>query len=89
VFVFSNVSEAGDSITDFSVTDDKLQLDGVFQSAPLVTDFSSATSGGYLILTGTQVQIDIDGTSGGGAAPITLATLNVSATGLTSTNFVF
>jgi Ca2+-binding RTX toxin-like protein len=87
VFVFSNVSEAGDNITDFSVIDDKLRLTGVFPSPSPFTDFQNAKDLGYLILTGNQVQVDIDG-SGPGTA-ITLATLNVSATLLTSTNFVF
>ncbi|MBD2251345.1 CARDB domain-containing protein [Nostoc parmelioides] len=94
-FVYTSIRDAGDTITDFVVGTDKIDLSRLFQSLSLESlDYESATSQGYLSFgiqqTNTTVLIDLDGTTGR-ARPTPLLTVNsVSQSTLAqSDNFVF
>jgi trimeric autotransporter adhesin len=91
VFMFSSMTEASDTITDFTVSDDVMNLTSLFQTIGVVTDFSNAIANGYLQLgsSGANTLVRID-TDGGANSFTTLATLTgVTAGNLTSTNFLF
>jgi uncharacterized protein len=79
-FVYTNIRDAGDTITDFEAGIDKIVLTELFQSLSLGSlDYTSATTGGYLSFgsqgSDTNVLIDPDG-SAGRARPTPLATVS-------------
>ncbi|MBW4615680.1 MAG: hypothetical protein KME21_20865 [Desmonostoc vinosum HA7617-LM4] len=94
-FVYRNIRDAGDIITDFKAGIDKIVLKPLFQSLSLGNlNFVMATSGGYLRFektgTDTMILIDPDGSSGHGRGMkmITVKNLSVSAVNQAK-NFVF
>jgi len=90
-FAFSSLSEATDTLTDFSA-EDLIDLRGIMSASQFggTTPFARYQQYVQLAQNGanTEIKIDADG-SGIGKEFTTLATLqNVTATSLTSTNFV-
>ena len=87
IFVYGNLREAGDTITDFTPGIDRIDLRALFAS--IGYSGSNPVADGYLKLVstaaGTSVQIDADGTAGAGLArplvllkDVPLNTLSVS-----------
>jgi hypothetical protein len=94
-FVYTSISDLGDTISDFQAGRDKIVLQELFKSLNLGNlDFTSAISGGYLGFetqgSNTIVLIDPDGSAGLGRSVRLLTVSNVSATALNNAaNFVF
>ncbi|WP_341525828.1 choice-of-anchor Q domain-containing protein [Nostoc sp. UHCC 0302] len=94
-FVYTSISDLGDTISDFEAGRDKIVLQQLFKSLNLGNlNYASAISGGYLGFetqgSGTVVLIDPDGSAGLGRSVKLLTVLNVSATALNNAaNFVF
>ncbi|WP_341530898.1 choice-of-anchor Q domain-containing protein [Nostoc sp. UHCC 0302] len=93
-FVYTNIRELADTITDFAVGTDKIVLQGLFQRLNLSNlNFASAVAGGYLQFdsqgSNTVVLIDPDGTAGKSRAITFLTLQNIAASSLNnSVNFV-
>jgi hypothetical protein len=90
-FVYTNVRQLGDTITDFQVGTDKFLLRQIFESLNLGNlNYASAISQGYLRFktqgTSTKALIDPDGNAGIGRAINLFTVSNVSATALNNTN---
>ncbi|MBW4662233.1 MAG: VCBS repeat-containing protein [Drouetiella hepatica Uher 2000/2452] len=91
-FVYTNIRDAGDTITDFTVGQDQIVLTQLLQSLNLNLSYASATSSGYLAFaaqgSNTVVQFDADGTGAGRASALAIVQ-NLSPTTLnSSSNFV-
>lgn len=90
--IYTNIRDAGDTITDFTVSLDKLDLSQLFTGRNL--SFASAVSGGFLnfVTSGsnTLIRVDIDGSASTAGRPVTLATVqNVSVSALNNAvNFI-
>ncbi|WP_341525056.1 choice-of-anchor Q domain-containing protein [Nostoc sp. UHCC 0302] len=90
-FVYESICDMGDTITDFQVGIDKIELRQVFQSLNLnKLNFASALSLGYLRFqaqgNNTQVWIDPDGSSGKGRAVKFLNLNNVTPSSVKNPN---
>jgi hypothetical protein len=90
-FVYESICDVGDTITDFQVGIDKIDLRQVFQSLNLSKlNFASALSLGYLRFqaqgNNTQVWIDPDGSSGKGRAVKFLNLNNVTPSSVKNPN---
>ncbi|WP_341525829.1 choice-of-anchor Q domain-containing protein [Nostoc sp. UHCC 0302] len=94
-FVYTNIWDLGDTISDFEVARDKIALKQLFESLNLGNlNFASAISGGYLGFktqgSDTIVLIDPDGSSGQSREIKFLTVNGLSATALNNAaNFVF
>jgi hypothetical protein len=93
-FIYTNIRDAGDTITDFVAGTDKIVLTSLFASLNLGSlNYSTATSGGYLSF-GTQgsdsiVLIDRDGSAGlGRPTPLITVTGISNSTLNNSNNFI-
>jgi uncharacterized protein len=92
-FIYTNVRDAGDTITDFTVGADKLVLTQLFKSLNLNLTYATAVSGGYLGFSAqgnnTVLTLDVDGATGPGRAAAFITLQNVSVASLnTANNFV-
>ena len=80
VFVYTSIRDAGDTITDFTPNDDRLDLNALLASIGATP--ANAISAGYVKLvangTSTVVMIDTDGSAGAAAARPLVTLLNVS-----------
>ena len=84
VFVYTSIRDAGDTITDFTPNDDRLDLTALLASIGATP--ANAVSGGYVKLvasgTSTVVMIDTDGSAGAAVARPLVTLLNVSPANL-------
>jgi predicted extracellular nuclease len=93
-FVYANIADGRDTITDFVVGTDKIVLTPLFQSLNLSLTYSSAIAGGYLSFTSqgstSFFLVDRDGSAGAAGRPIALAGVqNVTVSALNNAaNFV-
>jgi len=95
-YVYNSLSDRGDTITDFRVGQDKINLNALLTSIGYagsnpITDgyvqFVATTSGG---VSATNILIDIDGSLGSTAAVQYILCQNIHISSLnTSTNFIF
>ncbi|WP_341529472.1 choice-of-anchor Q domain-containing protein [Nostoc sp. UHCC 0302] len=90
-FIYTNIRQLGDTITDFQVGTDKFLLRQIFESLNLGNlNYASAISQGYLRFetqgTRTKALIDPDGNTGIGRAINLFTVSNVSATALNNAN---
>lgn len=91
-FVYSSISDVGDTILDFSVSGgEKIDLMAILQNSAGFIGTQAFTAG-YLRVaqngTSTNVYLDVDG-SGGSGVEVQLATLqNVTSTGVTLSSFI-
>ncbi len=80
VFVYTSIRDAGDTITDFTPNDDRLDLGALL--ATLGTTPANAVAGGYVSLqasgNNTLVMIDADGSAGAAIPKAFITLLNVS-----------
>jgi uncharacterized protein len=88
-FVYNSIQEGRDTITDFTVGQDKIVLTQIFQGLGL--SFGSAIASGYLSFAdssaGALVRVDLDGNAGTTYRAITLAALTgVTAASLNNAN---
>jgi len=84
VFVYTSLRDAGDTITDFTPGDDRLDLAALL--AGLGTTPAKAIAGGYVTLqpsgNNTIVMVDADGSAGAAVARPLVTLLNVSPASL-------
>ena len=80
VFVYTSIRDAGDTITDFTPNDDRIDLGALL--ATLGTTPANAVAGGYVSLqssgNNTLVMIDSDGSAGAAIPKAFITLLNVS-----------
>ncbi|WP_341531797.1 choice-of-anchor Q domain-containing protein (plasmid) [Nostoc sp. UHCC 0302] len=94
-FTYTSIQDAGDTITDFQSSTDKIVLRQLFQSFNLPSlNYTNAIAKGYLQFasqgSNTVVLIDPDGTAGKGRAVKLVTVENVSTSALNkSVNFAF
>jgi Ca2+-binding RTX toxin-like protein len=84
VFVYTSIRDSGDTITDFTPDEDRLDLGALLASIGVTP--ANAIPGGYVKLvasaTGTVVMIDTDGNAGSAIARPLVTLLNVSLASL-------
>ncbi len=92
-FVYTSIRDAGDTITDFTVGQDKLVLTQLFTSLNLNLTYASALAGGYLKFdvqgSNAVISIDVDGSVGSGRALPFITLQNVTTAALLNAdNFI-
>jgi uncharacterized protein len=89
-FVYTSIRDAGDTITDFTVGQDKLVLTQLFTSLNLHLTYASALAGGYLSFSAQSsnavILFDADGSAGSGRATPFITLQNVSIADLSNAN---
>ena len=84
VFVYTSIRDAGDTITDFTPGDDRLDLGGMLAS--IGANPATALASGYVVLAAsgnnTVVQYDTDGSAGPSLPRALVTLLNVSPASL-------
>lgn len=89
-FIYSKLTDRGDNIDGFAITNDVIVLSSLFDNLDYIDIDPIADGYMRLIQSGSNTQIQIDADGLGSAIFITLTTLNNTiASSLTSSNFLF